>query len=144
MTKFLNKPTAFIANRLIRTSAEKDAPTICSGISESNGFIIPASGLDLGTASTRNGAGAVSGATSICEFMSTATGNALTLANGIEGQLLTIVYKTETVSADTGILTPTNRAGFSTITFNAPGDTVTLLFTSGNWYIIGTRGVTVA
>ena len=144
MTKFLNKPSTFVANRLLLTGATKDAPTIPSGIGETSGFIIPANGIDLGRTTARSGAGAVSVTTSICELTTSGSAQALTLADGIEGQLLVIAYKAEGAGGDTGVLTPVNKAGFSTITFNAVGDTATLLFTSGKWYITGTRGVTVA
>jgi hypothetical protein len=144
MTKFLNKPSTFVANRLLLTGATKDAPTIPSGIGETSGFLVPANGIDLGTATARSGAGAVPVTNSIVLFTSTATGNALTLANGIDGQLLTILYIAEAAGGDTGVLTPANRGGYATITFNAVGDSVTLVFANTRWYIIGSRGVTIA
>jgi hypothetical protein len=144
MTKQLNKPTTFVASKLLLTGATKDAPTICSGIGETSGFIVPEKGIDLGTATARSGAGAVPVTNSIVLFTSTATGNALTLANGLDGQLLTILYIAEAAGGDTGVLTPANRGGYATITFNAIGDSVTLVFANTRWYIIGSRGVTIA
>ena len=145
MSKFQSKPQGtFTAGALLATGTTPDNPAVISGISESSGLLTPANGIRLGTVSTRSGAGAVPVTNSVCEYTSTATGNALTLADGTEGQLLVIAYKAEAAGGDTGVLTPVNKAGFSTITFNAVGDTATLLFTSGKWYITGVRGVTVA
>ena len=93
---------------------------------------------------TTSGAGAVAITGSIHEVTTTGTGNALTLANGAEGQLLTVVYVAEGAGTDTAILTPSNLAGTpTTITFNAIGDAVRLQFTAGTWFIIGANGVTI-
>jgi hypothetical protein len=49
--------------------------------------------------------------------------------------------------ADSGVgtLTPTNLAGTATtIAFDDVGDAVTLLFTNGEWYVVGQNGVTLA
>ena len=43
-----------------------------------------------------------------------------------------------------GTLTPTNKEGFTTITFNDVGDTVTLIFLDGKWNILNSYGVTIA
>jgi len=146
MSKFQSKPQGtFTAGALLATGATPDNPAVISGISESSGLLTPANGIRLGTVSTRSGAGAVPVTNSVCELTTSGTGQAITLADGVLGQLLTIVYRAEGAGADTAVLTPANRAGYSTITFNALGDTVTLLFTgAGAWYIVGVRGVTVA
>ena len=91
-----------------------------------------------------SGGGAVNLTNLTTAYTSTATGNALTLANGTAGQIKTIVYVAEAAGADTGVLTPSSRLGYATITFNAVGDTVTLQYFSGGWAIIGSRGVTIA
>lgn len=90
------------------------------------------------------GAGAVNVTDLTTAYTSTATGNALTLANGTAGQIKTIVYVAETAGADTGILTPTSRIGYSTITFTNVGDSVTLQYFTQGWAVIGVRGATVA
>jgi len=48
--------------------------------------------------------------------------------------------------ADAGdaVLTPSNRGGFASITFNDVGDSVKLQFTNSKWFIIGSYGVAIA
>lgn len=98
----------------------------------------------LGTVQSLSGAGAVNITQLTTAFTSTATGDALTLANGVVGELKTIVYVAEAAGADTGILTPTTRVGYATITFTNVGDSVTLQYFTQGWAIIGVRGATVA
>lgn len=102
-----------------------------------------ATGPVFGTVQALSGAGAVNLTTLTTAFTSTATGDALTLANGTAGQLKTIVYVAEAAGADTGILTPTTRVGYSTITFTNIGDSVTLQYLTQGWAVIGVRGATV-
>lgn len=87
-----------------------------------------------------SGAGAVDVTNMITEI-TTGGSDALTLADGAEGQ-----HKYITMISDggDGTLTPTNLAGGSTITFDDVGDSVHLLFTNGAWCIVGQNGVTVA
>jgi len=91
-----------------------------------------------------SGAGAVNITQPVTKFTSTATGNALTLADGVEGQLKTIVYVAEAAGGDTGILTPTNLGAGTTITFNAVGDACVLQFLGSDWWAISLRGAVLA
>ena len=91
-----------------------------------------------------SGAGAVDITSLATAFTSTAAGNALTLADGAQGQLKTIIYVAEAAGGDTGILTPTNLGSATTITFNAIGDSVTLQFAGTDWWVVGFRGAVVA
>ena len=70
--------------------------------------------------------------------------NALTLANGTNGQIKTIVC-TAVTAAGTATLTPTTCSGFTTVAFTAAGQTLTLqYFTTGGWVILSVRGATPA
>jgi hypothetical protein len=91
-----------------------------------------------------SGAGAVNITSLATAFTSTAAGNALTLADGAQGQLKTIIYVAEAAGGDTGVLTPTNLGSATTITFNAVGDSVTLQFAGTDWWVVGLRGAAVA
>ena len=105
------------------------------------GLVDLAGKVVMSETTTSSGAGAVSINGSIHEITTTAA-DALTLADGTEGQVLHIVMATD---GGDGTLTPTNLAGTpTTITFNDAGDAVTLLFTNATWYIVGQYGVTVA
>lgn len=90
------------------------------------------------------GPGAVNLTNFATAFTSTAAGNALTLADGTVGQMKIIAYVAQTAGADTGILTPTTRVGYSTVTFNNVGDTVVLMFFTQGWAVIGGDGAVVA
>lgn len=119
------------------TVARTDAAQTLTGAQTFNGFII-------GSVQALSGAGAVNITDFTTAYTSTATGNALTLANGAAGQIKTVVYVAEAAGADTGILTPTSRVGYSTITFTSVGDSVTLQYFAQGWAVIGVRGATVA
>jgi hypothetical protein len=98
-------------------------------------------GRVFGTVGTRSGAGAVP-ITSGTVRLTTTGADALTLANGVNGQILTIVM---VVDGGDGTLTPTTMTGFATITFDDVGDAVVLqYFTTLGWMIISNYGTTVA
>jgi hypothetical protein len=98
-------------------------------------------GRVFGTVGTRSGAGAVP-ITSGTVRLTTTGADALTLANGVNGQILTIVM---VVDGGDGTLTPTTKTGFATITFNDVGDAVVLqYFTTLGWMIISNYGTSVA
>lgn len=86
---------------------------------------------------TSSGAGAVGITGSIHEITTTGTGDALTLADGAEGQRLTVVYVAEGAGTDTAVLTPTNFGSGTTITFATLGQSAKLIFTNGKWYADG-------
>jgi hypothetical protein len=72
----------------------------------------------------------------------TTTGAAtISLADGIQGQIKQFIMITDGGDA---VLTPSNRGGYATITFNDVGDSVKLMFSNSKWYIIGSYGVTIA
>ena len=48
------------------------------------------------------------------------------------------------VDGGDGTLTPSNLAGGTTITFDAVGDTATLVFDGTNWNVAGISGAVVA
>ena len=97
-----------------------------------------------GAVQALSGPGAVNITSLATAFTSTAAGNALTLADGAQGQIKTIIYVAEAAGGDTGVLTPTNLGSATTITFNAVGDSVTLQFVGTDWWVVGFRGAAVA
>jgi hypothetical protein len=88
-----------------------------------------------------SGAGAVNVTDMFTSLTTSGVSQALTLANGTAGQLKVI---THTVDGGSALLTPTTPLGFSTITFTAVGDSVTLIYTAAGWVILASRGVTIA
>lgn len=104
-----------------------------------------ATGPIFATVQSLSGGGAVDITSLTTAYTSTATGNSLTLANGSSvGQIKTVVYVAEAAGADTGVLTPTSRIGYATITFNDIGDSVTLQYLTQGWAVVGGRGAVVA
>jgi len=98
-------------------------------------------GRTFGTVTTHSGAGAIPVTASTVRLTTTAA-NALTLANGANGQLLTIIM---VVDGGDGTLTPATKTGYTTITFNDAGDSVTVQFmTTVGWMIVSNYGTTVA
>ena len=103
-----------------------------------------ATGPIFGTIQSLSGPGAIDITALTTAFTSTAAGNALTLANGAQGQIKIIIYVAEAAGGDTGVLTPTNLGSATTITFNAVGDSVILQFAGADWWVVGLRGAVVA
>lgn len=88
-----------------------------------------------------SGAGAVNLTTGVTQVTSTGA-NALTLADGTNGQKKTIVM---VVDGGDATLTPTTKTGFTTIVFNDIGDGVQLqFFTTVGWICIANNGATIS
>jgi hypothetical protein len=95
---------------------------------------------NVGGVSTRTGAGAVDITNEVTLLVTTGT-DALTLADGVEGQRKIIKMKTD---GGDGTLTPANLADGSTITFDAVGETAELIFADSEWQIVALIGATLS
>ncbi len=77
------------------------------------------------------GAGAINITTAYTAFTSSGAGQALTLADGaVKGQFKKICH---VVDGGSGVLTPTNLASGTTITFTTVGETAELVFDGSDW-----------
>ena len=78
----------------------------------------------------------------ITEVNATSSTGAISLADGADGQVKTFI-NVSTSGTNNVVITPTNFRGGSTITLNAEGETVTLLFKNAKWNIIASHGAPV-
>ena len=95
----------------------------------------------IGGVQSLSGAGAVD-TTNLVTELTTTGADALTLANGTAGQIKII---TMIVDGGDGTLTPTTFANGTTITFDAVGESATLVWNSTvGWVATSTVGATIA
>jgi hypothetical protein len=88
---------------------------------------------------------AVSVAVTTTALTTTAPAQAITLANGTDGQIKIIAHVASS-GGGTAVLTPaTSAADYNIITFTNVGETATLQYhTTGGWYILALRGAVAA
>lgn len=95
-----------------------------------------------GATQTLSGAGAADVVTETTKITSTGVDDAITLANGIDGQTKTVLHD---VDGGSFVLTPTTKAGWSTFTSTAAGESITMRYvTTRGWIVIGSFGGTIA
>ena len=81
--------------------------------------------------------------TPVTEVNATSATAPCTLADGSNGQIKTII-NVSTSGTNAVTITPSNLRGHTSITLNAPGETVTCMFKNSNWNIIAGHNFTVA
>ena len=81
--------------------------------------------------------------TAITEINATSATHAAAMADGSDGQIKTII-NVSTSGTNNIVITPANLRGYTTITLNAPGETVTCLFKNSNWNVIAGNGYALA
>ncbi len=102
-------------------------------------------GTLIATPDTRTGAGAVSVTTLSTKIVTAGVADALTLADGVAGQIKILDLDVVTTGGDSAVLTPTTKTGYTTITFSAAGQTATLMFfATRGWSILSLRGAVAA
>lgn len=79
----------------------------------------------------------------ITEVDATSAAAPCTLADGANGQIK-IIINVSTAGTNAVTITPANLRGGTTITLNAPGETVQCIFKNSNWNVIGGHDFTVA
>jgi len=79
----------------------------------------------------------------VTEVNATSAGAPVTLADGANGQIKTII-NVSTGGTNAVVITPSNLRGGTTVTLNAPGETVTLMFKNSNWNVIAGHDYAVA
>ena len=99
------------------------------------------------TSQTITGDGSTSTAidvtSAVTEVNATAGNAPCTIADGANGQIKTII-NVSTGGTNSIVITPANLRGGTTVTLNAIGETVTLIFKNSNWNVVGGFGFAVA
>ena len=99
------------------------------------------------TSQTITGDGSTSSAIEITnpvtEVNATSGAAPVTLADGANGQIKTIINVSSS-GTNAVTITPSNLRGYTSIVLNAPGETVTCMFKNSNWNIIAGNGYTTA
>jgi len=95
-------------------------------------------GLD-GTPQSITASGAINATTSITHVDSSSGVLALTISDGSQGQVKIV---TMTAAGNNAVLSGSNIT--TPITFDAVGESVTLLYTNSNWIVTGVQGATIA
>ncbi len=122
------------------------ASTTFSGpVTSTNGFIGNMTGNITGDVIATNqalsGAGAVNVTDMLTSLTSTGAAQALTLADGVVGQIKIISH---VVDGGSAVLTPTTKIGFPTIPVTAVGDSAMLIYTVSGWDIVALNGAVAA
>ncbi len=86
---------------------------------------------------------AVNVTTAITEITATSATHAAAMADGADGQIK-IIINTSASGTNNVVITPANLRGYTTITLNAPGESVICLFKNSNWNVIGGNGYALA
>ncbi|MFY7897154.1 MAG: hypothetical protein ACOVP8_13050, partial [Phycisphaerales bacterium] len=134
-----NAPNAL--GSLLLTNLTASGTLAVTGASTLTGNLT-SNGALISTPQALSGAGAVNVTTLITRYTSTGGAEALTLADGTMGQIKTIIHE---VDGGSGVLTPTTKTGFTTITFTNAGDACTLVFfTTRGWMIQSLYGAVAA
>ena len=79
----------------------------------------------------------------VTEIDATSAAAPVTLADGSNGQIKTII-NVSTSGTNAVTITPSNLRGYTSIVLNAPGETVTCMFKNSIWNIIAGNGYTTA
>ena len=79
----------------------------------------------------------------VTEVNATSAQAPCTLADGANGQIK-IIINVSTGGSNNVVITPANLRGGTTISLNAPGETVQCIFKNSNWNVIGGFGFAVA
>jgi hypothetical protein len=125
-------------NEALTIDAKGSGLLTLNGIATGN--VVIGHGL-TGSIQSLSGAGAVNLTTLITAITSTGA-NALTLANGVSGQIKILFM---VVDGGDATLTPTSKTGYTTIVFNDASDSCMLVYSSTlGWSVLSNNGCTIA
>ena len=140
----LNAYTALSTDDLFHVVDDPSGSPTNKKITSTNVFSKIPSYVGLAATPATFTSGAIDVTTPI-SFLSATGTVAYSLAAGTAGQIKMLVC-TVAASTPVGVLTPVASAndGYNTITFNAVGETATLLYTNSGWMILALGGTSAA
>ena len=103
-------------------------------------------GIFTGPAAVVDAAGPIPLKHSVVQFRAPAIGGAtaVTLADSPTQGFILVLTITTVAGGDSVVVTPENLAGYTTITFDALGETATLIFVATEWQVLAVTGATLA
>ena len=148
ITQLTNLGTALAGVDLFHVVDDPSGTPINKSVSAENIFNYIPTWLGLAQSSqtiTADGssATAINVTTAVTEINATSATHAAALADGTAGQIK-MILNTSTGGTNNVVITPANLAGGTTITLNAPGESVVCIFKASKWYVIGGNGYAVA
>jgi len=100
------------------------------------------------TSQSMTGDGSTSAAiditSAVTEIDATSAAAPVTLADATTNGQLKIILNVSTSGTNAITITPSNLRGGTTITLNAPGESVMCIFKNSNWNVIGGNGFVIA
>ncbi len=100
------------------------------------------------TSQSMTGDGSTSAAiditSAVTEINATSATAPVTLADATTNGQLKIILNVSTSGTNAITITPSNLRGGTTITLNAPGESVMCIFKNSNWNVIGGNGFVIA
>ncbi len=144
ITALTDLGTGLAAEDLLHVIDDPSGNPVNKKISVSNVFNhVPTwLGLDGTPQAITNTTDAVNVTTSVTHITTTGSSHAGGLADGSNGQIKIITMITD--GGGNSVITPSNFANGSTITFADVNDTITLIFTNSNWVVLSNNGAAVA
>ena len=148
ITQLTNLGTALAGVDLFHVVDDPSGTPINKSVSAENIFNYIPTWLGLAQSSQAivadgSSATAIDVTSAVSEVNATSATHAGALADGVGGQIK-MILNTSTSGTSNVVITPANLAGGTTITLNAPGESVICIFKASKWYVIGGNGYAVA
>jgi len=148
ITQLTNLGTALAGVDLFHVVDDPSGTPINKSVSAENIFNYIPTWLGLAQSSQAivadgSSATAIDVTSAVTEVNATSATHAGALADGTAGQIK-MILNTSTSGTSNVVITPANLAGGTTITLNAPGESVIYIFKASKWYVIGGNGYAVA
>ena len=140
--KNMSTGTLWKANSTTKGDWTQLTPVISDGSADAPFVEMNATKLIVGidSLSIAGASGAATLDASVLNVTTSATGDILTVDDGDEGQILTVIYKAQGHATDSLVITPDNLASGTSVTLANLSERAVMLFNGTEWYVIYTNG----